>query len=966
MKPAPTRYRLSAIAIAVTAALAAPCAWLLAAGSSSAAERASAPPRAASTAVPGAAAPCPTQSAHPWCNRSLSHDQRALLFQQAMTEDEEITLVGGDANGANGHTGATYSIPRLGLRQIYFTDGPVGPRQGTATAMPIPMALAATFSPSLAFEHGNVVGTEARDKGNDFVFGPTVNIMRTPQGGRTYEAYGEDTYLVARTTVGWVDGTQAAGVLATTKHFVANNQEGQAGVPPLTAANGGRQVVDANVDERTLRETYFPQFEAAVKQGHTGAIMCSYNKVNGVYACENGFTLQRVLRGDWGFKGIILSDYGASKDTVGNMNNGLDFVPDQGQIDQAYDPNLIKAALASGQVSRDTLDQHVRNILRTLFAHGVFDRPAYANDDAQIPVAKDQAAAERIEERAITLLKNDGILPLKPSVRKIAVIGPYANLFVTGGGSGQVTPRSVVTALQGITARAGKRVQITYDNGSDQATAAADARAADVAIVVVGDVESEGLDKSCIDLNCSPSDLEDDEGMGVTGTGPCQQAGMCPANGTDEDGLVSSVAAAQKQTVVVLETGGPVLTPWRAQVPAILEAWYPGQQGGTAIARVLFGDADPAGRLPVTFPDSAAQLPTAGSPQQYPGVGEEETYSEGIFIGYKWYDAHHLTPAFPFGYGLSYTSFHFGALQVKAAHRSNEVATASVELTNTGSRSGYAVPELYISKPATGALPQVPRQLVGYDSVLVAPGRTVRVTFPLNDRSFATWSSSGWQVLPGCYRLSAGSSSRTLPSTATIGRGATCSREQLRLGTRGNFFLPLPPAPSARLLRAPRINCARAGGSLSPSSLEGLRLGLTRTAARGLFGSVVLREGPYLDYFCGGAEGIRAGYPSPHLLASARAGERRRLKGRVVLVLTDSARFSLRGIRPGTPLSQARRRAVLTGPIAVGANQWYVLSFGRGRGVLQVRHGKVLEIGIAEPGLTANAREDRLFFGSFT
>lgn len=779
---------------------------VLSGGSSTAASHA-----VSHTAVPGAPAPCPTQSAHPWCNRSLSPDQRALLFQQAMTENEEITLVGGDANGANGHTGASYAIPRLGLRQVYFTDGPVGPRQGTATAMPIPMALAATFSPQVAFEHGHEVGTEARAKGNDFVFGPTVNMMRTPEGGRTYEAYGEDSYLVARTTLGWVDGTQAAGVLATTKHYVANNQEGQVGAPPLTAAEGGRQGVDANVSERTLREVYFPQFEAAVKQGHTGAIMCSYNRVNGVYACANSFTLQRVLRGDWGYKGIILADYGASNEyangfaqaTVNDMNNGLDFVPDEGQVDQAYSPQLIQAALASGQVSRNTLDQHVRNILRALSAYGIFDRPGYTNDDSQIPVATDQQTAERIEERAITLLKNDGLLPLEHGIHKIAVIGPYANLFVTGGGSGQVTPRSVVTALQGITARAGKSVTVTYTNGSDQAAAAAAAKAADVAIVVVGDVESEGLDKSCIDLNCSPSDLQDDEGMGVTGTSPCSQAGMCPANGTNEDGLISTVATAQKKTVVVLETGAPVLTPWRDQVPAILEAWYPGQEGGTAIARVLVGDADPAGRLPVTFPQSPAQLPTAGSSQQYPGTAnDEEYYSEGIFIGYKWYDAHHLTPAFPFGAGLSYTTFRYGSLHVSLVHKPNQVARATLEVTNTGSRAGYAVPELYISKPASAALPQAVRQLVGYDSVRIPAGRTARFSFPLNDRSFATWGTSGWEVLSGCYRLAAGASSRELASSATIGRGTRCAGEGAHLGTSGTFFLPLPPTPTSVLLSA--------------------------------------------------------------------------------------------------------------------------------------------------------------------
>jgi beta-glucosidase len=747
--------------------------------------------------------PCPSPQAHPWCDRSLSPDARALLFQQAMTQDEEITLVGGNGTGASPHTGASYAIPRLGLRAVYFSDGPVGPRQGMATAMPIPMALAATWDPGLAVSHGQEIATEAKDKGNDFVFAPTVNMMRTPEGGRTYEAYGEDTYLVARTTVGWIQGAQSTGVIATVKHYVANNQEGQNGAPPIVALNGGRQVVDARVDERTLREIYFPQFEAAVKQGHTGALMCSYNKVNGTYACENPHTLLQVLRGDWGYKGIILSDYGASKDTAGNLNNGLDFVPAEGETDFAYQPQSIQLALLTGQVSRATLDAHVRNILRTLFAYGVFDRPGYANDDSQINVAADQQTAQHIEERAITLLKNDGVLPLKPGIKRIAVIGPYANRFVTGGGSGGVSPRQVITTLQGIIARAGRHITVSYADGSDQAAAAELAKAADVAVVVVGDVETEGQDKSCVGLNCS-SDLADSEAVLATSGSSCGPQ-SCPLNGSDEDGLISRVAAAQKDTVVVLETGAPVLTPWRGQVRAILEAWYPGQQGGTAIARVLFGDADPAGRLPVTFPADPSQLQTAGDPMKYPGVAEEENYSEGVFVGYKWYDSHHLTPAFPFGYGLSYTSFRYGPLHVQPARGSNQVATATIEVTNTGRRAGTAVPELYISKPATGALPQPVRQLVGYASVDLPPGGSAKVTFPLNDRSFATWESNAWRVLPGCYRLAAGASSRALPSQAVSARGAHCAGAAATLSTTGTFTLPLPPAATASLLTAGRL-----------------------------------------------------------------------------------------------------------------------------------------------------------------
>jgi beta-glucosidase len=750
-------------------------------------------------------APCPVQQAHPWCNRSLSPDARASLFQQAMTQDEEVALVGGDTSGNAPHTGATYAIPRLGLRATYFSDGPVGPRQGPATAMPIPMALAATWNPQLARENGQEIATEARAKGNDFVFAPTVNIMRTPQGGRTYEAYGEDTYLNAQTTVGWIHGAQSTGEIAVVKHFVANNQEGLNGAPPLVATNGGRQLVDVRVDERTQREVYFPQFEAAVKQAQTGALMCSYNKVNGAYACENPHTLLQVLEGDWGYKGMVLADYGASKDTAGNMNNGLDFVPDEGQVDFSYQPQLIQLSLATGQVSRATLDAHVRRILRTLFAFGVFDRPGYPNSDSQINVAADQQTAQRTEERAITLLKNQGVLPLKPGIKKIAVIGPYANRFVTGGGSGGVSPRQVITVLQGLTARAGKHVTVTYADGSDQAAAAALAKAADVAVVVVGDVETEGQDKDCVGLNCT-NDTVNSQSVLLTSGSSCGQQ-SCPLNGTNEDGLVSAVAAAQKKTVVVLETGAPVLTPWRAQVPAILEAWYPGQQGGTAIARVLFGDVNPSGRLPATFPADVSQLPTAGDPMKYPGVAETVNYSEGVFVGYKWYDSHNLTPAFPFGFGLSYTSFRYGPLHVSAKPGQNQIATATIDVTNTGRRSGMAVPELYVSKPATSALSQPPRQLVGYNSVEVPTGRTIRVSFPLNDRAFATWDSTGWRVLPGCYRLAAGPSSRTLPSQAVISRGAHCSRATAQLGASGSLSLPVPATARATLLPRSRRPC---------------------------------------------------------------------------------------------------------------------------------------------------------------
>jgi beta-glucosidase len=769
----------------------------------------------ASAATAPLPSPCPAATTHPWCNRSLTPDARALLLLRAMTQDEEISLVGGNGNGAAPHTGATYAIPRLGLPAVFFSDGPVGPRQGKATAMPIPMALAASWSPELAYAHGQEIADEARHKGNDVVFAPTVNILRTPQGGRSYEAYGEETYLVSQTGRGWIRGAQSTGVIADVKHFVANNQEGQNGAPPLSSANGGRMVVDAQVDERTLREVYLPHFEAAVKQANVGTLMCSYNRVNGTYACENPHTLLQVLEKEWGFKGVVLADYGASKDTVGNLNNGLDFVPDQGQADQSYQPALITAALASGAVTRATLDAHVLRILRTLFAYGYFDRGGYPIDDASIDVAGHARLAQQIEERAITLLKNEGVLPLSPKVKKIAVIGPYADLFVTGGGSGAVTARSIVTALKGITARAGQNVTVTYANGSDHAAAAALAKAADVAVVVVGDVETEGQDKDCLGLNCT-SDTANSVSVLFTENSDCTKQ-PCPLNGMDQDGLITAVAAVQKKTVVVLETGAPVLTPWRTQVAAVVEAWYPGQQGGTALARVLFGDVDPGGRLPATFPDSASQLPTAGSPTQYPGVAEMEQYSEKLLVGYKWYDAKNLTPAYPFGAGLSYTTFRYGPLTVNAAHGPNQVAVASIDVTNTGRRTGTAVPQLYVSKPATAELPQPVRQLVGYRSVSIPAGRTARVTFPLNDRSFASWATAGWTTVPGCYGLSAGSSSRSLPSRVTVSRGATCAGAA-QLKAAADYRLPLPAVATDRLLAATSAKPVAAPARSLPST----------------------------------------------------------------------------------------------------------------------------------------------------
>jgi beta-glucosidase len=718
-----------------------------------------------------ATAPCSAPAGRPWCNPALSPDTRAALLVGALTTDEKISLLAG-ANDANGHTGATAAIPRVGLPQSYNTDGPVGIRQGSATAMPTPMADAAAFDPRIARLYGQVLGNEARAKGNDGILAPTINMMRTPLNGRTFEAFGEDPFLVTRTTVAWIEGAQSQGVYATPKHFAVNSQEGvdptgQTGKPGPSGFVGGavqntRYTQNSIVDDRTLREIYLPQFEAAVKEARAGSVMCAYNRVGGPWACSSDQLLDEILKRQWGFKGFVMSDWYLAThpfDTASAMNNGLDL---EMPMADAYLPPLVKASMATTQTSEASLDDHVRRTLRTLFAVGFFDRAAQQPDDGLIDKTGHARAARRVAESAITLLKNDRALPLDASkLRSVAVIGPNADRFVTGGGSGNVTPFSSVTALQGIRARVGPGVQVTSTDGSDAAASAAAAKAAEVAVVVVGDYQTEGADRQCLSLEC-------------------------PDSSGDQDGLIEQVAAAQPNTIVVLETGGPVLTPWRDRVKALVEAWYPGQSGGTAIARVLFGDVDPGGRLPVTFPRQEADLPTAGDADRYPGTASGDVhYSEGVLIGYRWFDAKGLRPAYPFGFGLSYTKWRYGPLSVAAARGGSAAATVSFDVTNTGSRAGSDVAQLYIGLPSPGpGVIQPPRQLKGYKKVALRRGRTKRVKLRIDTRALSYWDAAAarWKVAPGCYRIAVGRSSRDIKRRATLAVGGAKCRRAVPVG----------------------------------------------------------------------------------------------------------------------------------------------------------------------------------------
>jgi beta-glucosidase len=655
--------------------------------------------------------------AHPWSNPSLSPGRRARLLLAAMTLDEKVSMLHGAAGSPVPAIGYLAPIPRLGVPGITMSDGPAGVRNGRkATELPAPVAQAASFDREVARSYGAVLGGDARALGQDQLFGPGMNIARVPTNGRNFEYFGEDPYLAGTISGADVRGIQSKGVVATVKHYLANNQE------------TGRTTVSANVDDRTLHEIYGKGFGLAVKQGHPGSVMCSYNRIGGLYSCSDAATLTTMLRKEMGFDGYVVSDYPATHATT-DLAAGLDVeLPSAVNVTTAK----VSEALGSGRLTQADVDRRVREVLTVLFRFGLFDRDTTAT--AHIDEAADNAVAQRVEERSAVLLKNDGVLPLPDTTSGIAVIGVTAAKSAQGGGSSKVNPLSVDNALDAVTARAGTAAHVTYDDGGDPASAAAAAKSAQVALVFVHDTESEGSDRANLSL---------------------------PGG---QDALISAVAAANPHTVVVLETGGPVLMPWLGQVSGVLEAWYPGARGGAAIARLLWGDVNPSGKLPQTFPAHEGDVP-ASTPRQYPGVNGRESYSEGLGVGYRWYDATGTAPLFPFGYGLSYTSFAYRDLKVaRGSGTPADPVRVSFTVTNTGRRAGSEAAQVYVGKPHT-RVTGPPRELAAYTKVTLRPGRSERVTLTVDPLQLAYWDSRAraFTVRNGHYSLAVGPSSRSLP-----------------------------------------------------------------------------------------------------------------------------------------------------------------------------------------------------------
>jgi beta-glucosidase len=673
--------------------------------------------------------PAPTKGLHPWMNRSLSAGRRAGLLLRAMTLKDKVALV----HGVNrkeypfkGYVGYVPANPRLHIPALKLADGRagVGNKATGVTLLPAPIAAASSWDTSLLETFGQVIGKEQWEKGTNVELGPTIDVVRVPEWGRTFETYGEDPYLNGQMAAAEIKGIQSQGPIANANMYLTMNQESD------------RFHINSVVDERTLQEIYLPPFRAAVSSG-VGTVMCAYIKTNGVYSCENPHVLNDLLKTQLGFPGWVMSDWGGTHSTAASASAGLD----QEMPGDRYYGKALEAAVTNGEVSMATLDGHVRRILVMMFKHGLFDRPQPGNWDSKVLTPAHAAFSRKVAEMGTVLLKNEGnILPLS-GVSSIAVIGMDGGTRpeVEGGGSSHVVAPYVISPLQGIRKRAGAAIKVSYSDGSDVAGAAGVAKGASLAIVFASTVEGEGHDRPNLEL---------------------------PGN---QDQLISTVAAANPRTIVILNTGGPVLMPWVDHVRGVIEAWYPGQEDGNAIAAVLFGDVDPAGKLTLTFPRTADKIPTS-TPEQWPGVNGTSTYSEKLNVGYRWYDAAGTKPLFPFGFGLSYTTFRLSHLVLTPTSLSKGPAIihGTIDVTNTGHRAGAEVVEAYVSQSSGNGEP--PRQLCAFARVFLKPGETRQVRLTLGPRSLSYYDTSAhrWTPAPGAYRILAGTSSRDLPLRSDV------------------------------------------------------------------------------------------------------------------------------------------------------------------------------------------------------
>jgi beta-glucosidase len=701
----------------------------------------------------------------PYQNANLPVEERVSDLLSRMTVQERAAMLSG--------SGWMESQPnaRLGIPAIKMADGPMGVRswagssastntsaaKGLATSFPAGIAMAATWNVELLEKQARAVAQQTRALGRDMILAPTVNINRTPLWGRNFEGYGEDPWLTSRMGVAYIKGVQAEKVIPSVKHFAANNQEFE------------RHRIDEKIDERTLHEIYFPAFKAAVQEANVWTVMSSYNKVNGAWAAENPMLLTETLQQKWGFRGFVISDWGSTYSTAPTVSAGMNLEMPGGEPMRTWlaRPETQKngndggqlvsekvlAAVADGKLKQQAIDDSVRRILRVMFTAGLFDTTHAGG--GPVDTIEQRAVARQGATESIVLLKNEqDVLPLdSKKIRSLAVIGPSASTPRTGGGgSSLVRPLYAVSALDGIKDVAGTGLRVDYAlgvsmQGEDPAAeapaerarlreeAVALARRADAVIIVVGNssrLESEGFDRPSMDL---------------------------PAG---QDELIEAVAAVNKKTVVVLITGSPVtMTKWIGRVPALLQAWYGGQEAGHAMGDIVFGKQSPSGKLPVTFPKQLADSPSHGF---YPGENLHTTYGEGIYVGYRGFDKREVEPLFPFGYGLSYTSFDYTGLSVTPAKVAADGSVkVSLRVRNRGTRAGAEIVQLYV-RDVKASVDRPIKELKGFRRVELAPGQTRDVSFSLDRQalSFYSASSHGWVAEPGQFEVWVGASSRDI------------------------------------------------------------------------------------------------------------------------------------------------------------------------------------------------------------
>lgn len=691
-------------------------------------------------------------------------DDRAVETLAQMTEEEKLSMLQGYVpqtwpegtfpEGLPKGAGYVPGVPRLGIPALTESDASLGVanmgglmRSGDeATAMPAGLAMASTFNPELIEQAGRAIGAETRAKGFNVLLAGGINLIRDPRGGRAFEYFSEDPLLSGVLGGYSVRGIQSNNIVSTVKHYALNANE------------TGRSFADVQMDEPAMRESDLLAFQMAIEIGQPGSVMCAYNKINSVYACENEFLLNNVLRGDWGYEGWVMSDWGAVHST--SIREGLD---QESGTQPRHNPWLgerLEEALAAGTVTMDDVDKSVSRILRTMYSLGLADEPVAAGKP--IDFEPHLELAQQVAEQGIVLLKNEGgVLPIANSAKRILVVGGHADIGVPqGAGSSQVWPVGgspirlrydekeyhfrlyMPSAPLDAIRRQYPQAIVSFDDGSDPARAARAAREADVAIVFAEQFRHEGRDVPGLNLP------------------------------DEQDALIESVADANASTVVVLETGGPVAMPWIDSVPAVVQAWYSGNRGGEAIARILSGAVNPSGHLPVTFPVTSAQIPNPVLPGQnlIDAAGGKDvrtlpkeqqvlpiTFPEGSDVGYRWYAQQGLDPLFAFGHGLSYTSFQTSALELSGT-------TATFTVRNTGERAGADVAQLYLVSQAG----QPKRRLVGFRRVELAPGEMKQVQVAIDPRLLAEWKDDGWHIPAGSYRFALGESAHRLGPSVEI------------------------------------------------------------------------------------------------------------------------------------------------------------------------------------------------------